>query len=655
MSDEPSGADGTVCPFCAVGCRLTRDGEQVRGVAGPANPNGRLCEKGIRAFEPVDDSDRLTSPLVRRDGQLVSVSWESALDRVVSGFEGILDERGPDALAFLGAPRCTNEENYLLQKLARALGTNNVDNRARHCHAETARVMDARLGLPAMTNTLDDLHEADVFVVVGANPAARQPVAFDDVIRPTVADGATLVHVDPHRNETTRLADVHVAPRPGTDGLVVSTVCALVVEAGGVDRSFVRERTAGYDAFLTRVAERDISANAAAADVDEVTLRDVARRIADADRTAVLTGTGADEAATADALVNLLLLTGNLGRPGTGMNVLRGLNNEQGAVDVGCVPDWLPGHRSVTSACARDHVADECGYSPPSVPGASEQDLLADCGDDVAGALVVGENPAISKRDPAWITDHLDALDTLVVHELIPSETTEHADVVLPVAAGVEKAGTVTNLDRQVQRLFSLSSPPADVRTDFAVLRELGRRLVGEGFDYEGPRDVFDEITRVTPPYASLSYDDLAERSRRWPSEDGGNGSIGAASTGFLYPKSFATDGGRASFVTPALSTNETGDGALHLVVGDRAGEFPSSGEGAVDERLTVHPTDAETHDVRDAEPVVVENAAGTVTAITNVSEAVRPGTVYLHARVADPLTRSGETSVTLRPAESDH
>lgn len=644
MSDDAK-RHGTVCPFCAVGCRLTHDSDdsgRVRGVDGPANPDGRLCEKGLRAFDSVEDDDRLTTPLVRRAGDLVPVSWETALDRVVSGFEEIIVDRDPDALAFLGAPRCTNEENYLLQKLARTLGTNNVDNRARTCHAETARAAKRRLGFPATTNSLADLGRADVFLVVGANPAARQPVAFDGVVRPAVNDGATLVHVDPHQNETTRLADHHVAPRPDTDALVVTTLCALVAE-NGVDESFVRERTTGFEAFVASLGERDVAEDAAAADVDAETLRDVATVVADADRVAVLTGTGADETATADAVLNLLLLTGNLGRPGAGLYVLRGLNNEQGATDSGCAPDWLPGHQPVTDVAARERVGDEWGVAPPPTPGRSEHDLLSGFGDKIAGTLVVGENPAVSKRDPEWLADRLEALDLLVVHELFRNETTAHADVVLPVAAGVEKDGTVTNLDRQVQRVHAVHQPPPSVRTDFEVLRSLGCRLVG-GFDYTGPSEVFEELQRVTPPYSGLSYEELATSSRRWPTKNAGDGT-------YLYTESFATDDGRAPFVASGVSSTDSTDrNGLRLVVGDRVGGFVSTAVGESDNRLTVHPDDAAAEGVEDGDPVVVSNDVARVEATAHVSEVIRPGVVYLHADTGDPLVRGEGSTVGIAP-----
>lgn len=658
-NDAGGETGGTVCPFCAVGCRLDCEGERsavsgngrVVGRNGPANPDGRLCEQGLHAFDPLADPDRLKRPLVRRDGDLEPVSWETALDRAVDGFERVLDDSGPDTLAFLGAPRCPTETNYLLGKLARTLGTNNVDNRARLCHVEAARVLESRLGWGATTNSLDDLRGADLFLVVGANPAARQPVAFDTAVRPAVNDGATLVHVDPHANETTRLADYHLAPRPGTDALLVSLLSALVVDLGGVDERFVAERTSGFEAFRESLDERDLPADAAGADVDPERVEAVANAVADADRVVVMTGTGGDDAATADALVNLCLATGNVGRAGTGFTILRGLANEQGAVDAGCVPDRLPGHQPVTDEAARERLADEWGQAVPTTPGKTEHELVAGFGEEVSAALVVGENPAVSKRDADELATGLDALDTLVVSELTPSETTAHADVVFPAAAGVERAGTVTNLDRQVQRLRPLAEPPGEARTDFEILSELGRRLVGDGFDFEGPDEAFAELRTVAPPYAGLSYDGLADESRRWPAFAGEGDEDEASTELFLYGDGFDTPDGRAAFVTVDLSglpePDDTGD-RLRLVVGDRAGAFGTGGD-AVGHSLTVHPADARARNVADGDQILIASGDATVETTATVSDAVRRGVVHLHASVADPLVRAGTGGRTVR------
>ncbi|MDS0261191.1 molybdopterin-dependent oxidoreductase [Haloarcula sp. S1CR25-12] len=633
----------TVCPLCGVGCRLKAgDGGRARGVPGPANPEGRLCSKGVGAFDVGDD--RVTEPLVRRDGRLRPVSWATALDRAAEGLRAVRTAVGSDGLAFLGAPHCTNEENYLLQKIARTLGTNNVDNRARLCHVSAARTLAERLGWPATTNSLADVREADVVIVAGANPAERQPIAFNSFVRPAVRDGTTLVHVDPVANETTRLADYHVAPRPGRDATVFDLFSArLLADGDGVDRSFVADRTRGFDRFGESMADYDRERAVSAAGVDADSVARVGDELAAADTIAAMVGTGIEggDGETAAALLDLLLLTGSVGRPGTGLFVLRGLANEQGAVDAGCVPDYLPGYQPVTERAARDRVADEWGVTPPSTPGKNARELLAAFGEGVRGALVVGENPAVSKREREWLQRRLDGLDTLVVVDIMPNSTTEHADVVLPAAAGVEKSGSLTNLERRVQRFPRAATAPGDARPDLDILSELGARLTGKpaSFDYDGPEAVFDELSRVAPTHAGIAYADLDAGGRQWPFD----------SDGVLYRATFDTDDGLAAFGTARSVPERDSADSLRLVTGGRTSEFADDSAATAVLRLAA--ADAAERNIDAGDEVIVTDGVTEVVATAQVDEGTRSGTVYLPAIVADPLLRSGGSTVRLDPA----
>jgi formate dehydrogenase major subunit len=629
-------------------------------VVGPANPNGRLCRKGVEAYRVGDaDDDRLTEPLVRRADDLEAVSWNAAYECVVDGLAGIQATHGPDALAFLGAPHCTNEENYLLQKLARTLGTNNVDNRARLCHVSSTRALSEQVGWPATTSSLTELEESDVILVAGANPAERQPIAFNSFVRPAVINGATLVHVDPVGNRTTRLAEYHVAPRPGMDALVFDLLSATVIaehnrdrEPKGVDHEFIDDRTRGYDSFVASIAELDRTHAVSTAGVDEATIEQVVDCLTDADRVAALVGTGTEgdrgDPNAAEALVNLLLVTGNLGRRGAGLYVLRGLVNEQGSTDAGCVPDRLPGHQPVTDTEARSRVASEWGVEPPSDPGKTASELLAAFGDDVRGAVVVGENPAISKRESDWIRRRLNALDLLVVLDIYPSKTTRHADVVFPVVAGVEKEGTFTNLDRRIQRSRPTRAPPETARSDFAVLCELGNRLFEDRdyFDYSAVGEVFDELTDVAPTHSGLSYAALGPEGCQWPVD----------SDGVLYGESFDTPDGLASFGNPQYKFEpENGvvdpavDGGLRLVTGGRAGEFEVD-HSVSTQRLRMHPTDASDRGIEPGAAIVVSSGQTTVETTVETTDRIRQGTVYLSAEVADPFLRCETSTVAVKP-----
>ena len=649
MTRQPAEGVESVCPRCSVGCSLKYDANagRARGVSGaPVNRRGELCPKGIGAFDTFDPDDRLTQPLIRRDGDLEPASWESAFDRIEAAFERTIDDHGPDALAFLGAPHCTNEENYTFQKLARLLGTNNVDNRARLCHDASVSAMEARLGAGGMTNSLADLGEADVFLVVGANPADQQPVAFDSYIRPAVNDGATLVHIDPRANATTRLAETHLTPRPGTDALVVSLLARAVLDEGLVDESFVDERTTGFKSFAAALAGNDPTALAERAGVSLETVREVARAFGRAERAAVVTGTGIENGPdTAETLLNLLLLTGNLGKRGTGMNVLRGLNNEQGAADAGALPHCLPGGQSLTDPAARERVGEVWGVEPPDEPGLDEQDLVRGFGNGIRAAFVLGENPAVTKLGTERVARGLESLDFLLVQDVTHTETTAHADVVLPASAWSEKSGTVTNLDRQVQRMRTLESPPGEARGDLSVLRELGERLTDGAFD-DDPERLFEELVAVNPLYAGMTYEGVGNGGQRWPFPEGAD--EGAA---VLHRERFASGDRRAPFVPVVTGTADEADAAgLVLLTGGRSGDTTNTTMGRKkrggDDVVAVHPADADVRGLTEGDGVVVASSEGRIETTVRITESVREGCVFLHAHAADPLVGEGRTRV---------
>jgi formate dehydrogenase major subunit len=656
----------SVCPQCAVGCTLQYDPTSGRatGREGPVNRAGRLCPKGIAAFDALDEEGRLTQPLARTDtegagSELRPVSWADAYDRIEAGFEGILDQYGPEALAFLGAPRCTNEENYLFAKLARALGTNTVDNRARICHRSVTRAMTDRLGSGAMTNTLEDLTEADTFLVVGSNPAAQQPIAFNTYIRPAVDDGATLIHVDPRANRTTRTADIHLAPRPGKDALVATLLAAIACEEGLVDRRFIAERTIGLEEYERDLADLDVPALADQAAIASEKMQKAARAFASAERGAVLVGTGVeadDHCGTeaADALLDLCLLTGNFGKPGTGMNPLRGLVNEQGANDVGTRPHTLPGYQPVSDADARARLERKWGIEVPESPGYSEPEAVSEFGSTVRGAYVLGENPAVTKTDTQGVARGFRDLDFLLVQELFPTETTAHADVVLPASAAAEKGGTVTNLDRQVQRLRPLREPPGEAKRDFDVLRAIGARLTDLPFAYEEPREAFAEMTHVNSLYAGMDYEAIGRGSQRWPfAEDATEG------TAILHRDRFANGQRRVPFAPESIpATPGTGDidegiaatdDALVLLTRNQVNEARSAGRSEAEATLQIHPVDALEAGVAEGESVVVENDRGVLRPTARVTDRVRERTVFLGANAAAPLVAGERTRVRVR------
>jgi formate dehydrogenase major subunit len=641
----------SICPFCGVGCGIEYNeaNGKATGWKGPVNRKGEVCPKGVAAFDQVGHEERLARPLVREDGELVSASWDEAFDRVEREFGRILDEHGPQALYFFASSNCTNEENYLLQKVARVLGTNNVDNCARLCHSSTVAAMGARFGAGAMTNSLDDLTEADVFLVTGANPAEQHPVIFRSYFVPALKSGTKLIHVDPRANATTDAADVHLPVRPGYDIPLLNAMAKVIVEEGLVDEAFVEERVEGYEELREFLEGVDVEASAELAGVDPADLREAARLYGEADAAAAFTGMGMSQhhcgTDNVHALLNLPLLTGNVGRRGTGVNPLRGQNNVQGAGDVGALPTVLPGYRDVTDDEARASVEDVWGVEPPALPGLTEVEATHEFGDAVRGAYVFGENPAVTEPNSNSVREAFEDVDFLVVHEIFPTETAEFADVVLPGSSWAEKSGTVTNTDRQVMRMRPNADPPGDARLDLDVVCELGRRLTPLDFDYDGPAAVFAELTDVAPIYAGMDFDEIGTGSQRWPFPDGAD-----EGADVLHADEFENGRTRADLrvVEHVEPADPVVDDELVLTTGRVIQHFNS---GAVTRRsdtlmtmrgedvLQIHPDDAETRGVADGDEVVVSNARGEVRVEAEVTPAIRRGTVFLTFHYADPLT----------------
>ena len=651
-ADRSVEARDSVCPFCGVGCTLSytdRTGGAT-GAPGPINTDGEICPKGAAAFDVVTHDDRLTRPRFRTDEGVVDASWTAALDRVAARIGEIVAEHGPDAVGFFASSNCTNEENYALQKLARLLGTNNVDNCARLCHSSTVAAMGERFGAGAMTNTLEDLGEADAFLVTGANPAEQHPVAFRSYLLPAVRDGTTLIHIDPRANDTTEAADVHLPVRPGHDIPLLNAMAAVLVEEGLVDEAFLNRRTEGFGAFSASLADVDIAERAALAGVDEDDLREAAVAYGEADRAAAFTGMGMSQhrcgTDNVHALINLALLTGNVGRRGTGVNPLRGQNNVQGASDVGALPTALPGYRDVDDGEARAALADEWGIEPPADPGLTEVEMTHAFGDEVRAAVVLGENPAATEPDGNSVAAAFRDLDFLVVIDLFETETTAHADVILPGSAWAEKAGTVTNTDRQVLRMRRMTDPPSGARRDLDIVAALGERLTGQPFASD-PEAVFDELTRVTPIYAGISYDSVDDGGQRWPYPAGAD-----SGTEILHRERFANGDRTVAFrpVEHVPPAGDPDDDELVLTTGRIITHFNSGALTRRSETLTrmagedalrIHPEDAADRGIEDGDTVRVASDQGAVTAPADVTRSIRRGTVFLTFHFAEsPVNR---------------
>ncbi|WP_254862615.1 formate dehydrogenase subunit alpha [Halovivax gelatinilyticus] len=665
MATQDTDPVKTICPYCGVGCGIkVQSGEEpgdMRFVPwGDAPVNeGRICIKGGAATEVVDHEDRLTDPLVREDGEFREASWEEAYERIVAEMGRIRDEYGPDAMGFFGSSKVMNEENYLLQKLARRYGTNNVDNCTRMCHASTVWALRTSLGAGAMTNSMADLREAaDVLWIQGANPGEQHPIANSQYFRQAVLDGATVIQVDPHANKTTRSFKIdetdrhqHLQLEPGTDIPLLNVVIKTILdhheshpEDGWIDEEFVEERTEGFDHLVETLADFDAEAAAETCGVPLEEIERAAAAYASADNAAIFTGMGMSQHAcgvdNVQNEINLALITGNLGRPGTGVNPLRGQNNVQGTCDVGAMPNVLPGYQLVDDDEARASVEDVWGFDVPAEPGLTNVEISDAIGSSIHGLYVMGENPVMSEPDANRAIERIENdLEFMVVQDIFMTETAEYADVVLPATSWAERGGTVTNTDRRVQLMRPVANVHENTRHDLDIVCEVGRRLFDDGdehFDFDEPEAVFEELRRVCPSYHGMTYEALGEEGIQWPCyEEGDEGDQ------YLYEETFDTENGLGRIVgVTHQPPKETPDEEYPLILttarleehyntGTMSRRSPTLSRQHPENFVDIHPNDAAKYGVEDGDEVTIRSRRGEITVRAQVTEDIKEGVIW--------------------------
>ncbi len=551
----------TICPYCGVGCsiELLTSGGRVVGVDpadGPAN-KGLLCVKGRFAYSFVNHPERLTKPLVRRDGVLVEASWDEALGRVVDAFlrtrdgkgpgskaaegegEGAVP-RGPHAIAGLSSARCTNEENYLFQKLYRLAGhTNNIDHCARLCHASTVTGLATTLGSGAMTDPIEGIDLQDVIFVTGSNTTETHPVIGSRIKR-AAKRGATLIVADPRRTELAGLASIHLELKPGTNVALYNAMAAVIVDEELWNKEFVETRTEGFDSWAKALADWSPERGAEVCGVATEDIRRAARLYAKAERAGIFYAMGVTQHSSGTdgvmCLSNLALACGKLGRPGCGINPLRGQNNVQGACDMGCLPGDLPGYRKTSDPAALAAFSEAWGAPLSSERGLTSTEILDRAAEGGIGFLhIMGENPVLSEPDSNHVLHALGKVGFLVVQDIFPTETSALADVVLPAACFAEKDGTFTNTERRVQRVRKALGAPGEAKEDLDILATILGRLgfsqteAGKSADASASFDtvvstdagaVFDEMAALVPQYRGISYARLEGDGIQWPCPD---------------------------------------------------------------------------------------------------------------------------------------
>ncbi|WP_026606514.1 formate dehydrogenase subunit alpha [Methylocapsa acidiphila] len=559
----------SLCPFCGVGCQVSYQvkDEQIiyaEGRNGPANQN-RLCVKGRFGFDYIHHPHRLTKPLIRlpnakKDSNdqvdpanpfthFREATWEEALDVAAKGLVKIRDEKGVKALAGFGSAKGSNEEAYLFQKLVRTgFGSNNVDHCTRLCHASSVAALMEGLNSGAVSAPFSAALEAEVIIVIGANPTVNHPVAAT-FIKNAAQKGAKLIVMDPRGQTLSRHAYKHLAFKPGSDVAMLNAMLNTIITEGLTDEQYIAGYTEGFEELKARIVDFTPEKMAPICGIPAETLREVARLYAKAKSSIIFWGMGISQhihgTDNSRCLIALALVTGQIGRPGTGLHPLRGQNNVQGASDAGLIPMFLPDYQPVGRTDLREAFEQVWGQEIDPQRGLTVVEIMnAIHAGEITGMYVEGENPAMSDPDLQHARQALAKLDHLVVQDLFVTETAFHADVILPASAFAEKLGTFTNTDRRVQMGRPVVSPPGDARQDLWIIQEIAKRM-GLNWNYPGPAEVYTEMASLMPSLANISWERVErEGAVTYPAD-----SADAPGNEIIFTTGFPTESGRGKIV----------------------------------------------------------------------------------------------------------
>jgi formate dehydrogenase major subunit len=540
----------TVCTYCGVGCSFdvwTKDRHilKVEPLEGPANGIS-TCVKGKFVWDHINSTDRLTSPLIREGNKFREASWQEALELIARRLGEIKAKNGPDSIGLISSSKCTNEESYLMQKLARAVvGTNNIDNCSRYCQSPATVGLFRTVGYGGDSGSITDISQADLVLIVGSNTAESHPVIATRVKRAHKLNGQKLIVSDLRENEMARRADVFLHPQPGTDLIWLSAVTRYLIDNGLAKTDFLEKWVNGFDDYRKSLEPFTLDFAAERCGLPIETLKKVAHMIADAERVCALWAMGVTQHSqgsdTSTAISNLLLATGNYMRPGTGAYPLRGHNNVQGASDYGSMPNMLPGYQSVDNPEVRARFEAAWKVTLPSSKGLDNHEMVEAIQQGKLKAMyLIGEEMSIVDSNANYVGDAFAKLEFFVVQEIFFGNTCQYADVVLPAAPSLEKEGTFTSTERRIQRLYEVFEPLDGCRPDWQIIRDVANQL-GAGWKYQHPSEIMDEIASLTPLFAGVNYERLeGYKSLQWPvAADGSDQPL-------LYAKQFFFPDGKA-------------------------------------------------------------------------------------------------------------
>ncbi len=631
----------TICTYCGVGCNLdiaTNSGE-ILSITAPYDAEvnqGHTCLKGRFAFKFYNHPERLDSPMIRRNGTLEKVSWDEAYDYITEKFTHYKETYGPDSMAGISSSRCTNEENYLMQKFFRAvIQTNNIDGCARVCHSPTALGMQRTFGTGAATNSIEDLKHTDCIMVIGANPTDAHPVTGAKLKQFAMKSNKASIVIDPRRIELARYATHHLALRPGTNVAVLNMMMYYIVQEGLVDQSFIAKRTEGYEDFIAELMSIDLDQLEAVSGVPREQVKAAAITYASAPNAMSFHGLGVTEHSqgtfTVMQIADLAMLTGNIGRKGVGVNPLRGQNNVQGSADMGVQPHQGAGYLDVTNPEVNQLYNKFYGSEVPSQIGYKIPEMFQAALEGKLKAIwIIGEDVVQTDPNTKKVIRALEATDLVIVQELFLTETAKYADVILPGASFLEKSGTFTNGERRVQAVRQVVEPIPGSKPDGQIIVDIMNRMGYAQPDYT-PDGMLEEISQIVPFFAGIRWDRLGKNGLQWPVAPDGT------DTQILHQQEFMRGLGYFEF-HPWKETQEItehGEEYPYILTTNR--ELEHYNCGAMTRRtanenilksdyLMIHPEDAAANLISEGDFVCLESPRGKVDVKARITDEVKPG-----------------------------
>lgn len=630
----------TVCSYCGVGCNLEVSvvKEKIKSIRAPYDAEvnqGHTCLKGRYAFSFYNHLDRLRTPMIRKNGVLTPVSWDEAYDFIAGQLKTIKEKNGPDAIAGISSARCTNEENYLMQKFMRVvIGTNNIDSCARVCHSPTAIGMQRTFGTGAATNSIVDLKYTDCVMVIGANPSDAHPVTGAK-LKQFAMSGKTSIVIDPRRTELARYATYHLQLLPGTNVALLNMMLYYIISEGLENSEFISNRTEGYDDFKKHILSLDMAAHEKITGVDRELVRKAAMAYAAAPNAMMFHGLGVTEHSqgtyTVMLIADMAMITGNIGRRGVGVNPLRGQNNVQGAADMGCQPYQGAGYLDSYDPEINKKYSAFYGKEVPMRKGMKIPEMYAaSLGGQLKAMWLMGEDLVQSDPNTLHVKKALKQLDLLIVQDIFMSETAAMAHVVLPAASFFETSGTFTNGERRIQRVNKVVEPIEGTRTDGQIIIDLMNRMGYSHPDYN-PETLLEEISRIVPFFAGVKWSELGINGKQWPVLPDGS------DTEILHSDTFKLGKGRFQKAEwkESEEVREHHREYPYILTTNRELEHYNSGTMTrrtgnarivTDDVLMINPEDAAKHQIREGDMVCLISPRGKVDIRAKITDEVRPG-----------------------------